>query len=89
MEVEDLEPDIDQLDDGSSPQFFAKSGYLYAKRVDYHETNYFEQESYMSSICQEIQQNSYGLRPRMKQATSGKKKVRNAHIKEILYFEKK
>ena len=41
MEVEYLEPDIDQLDDVSSPQFFAKSEYLYAKMADYHGTNYF------------------------------------------------
>ena len=47
MEVEYLEPDIDQLDDVSSSHFLTKSKYHYAKMVDYHGTNYFKQESYM------------------------------------------
>ena len=42
MEVEDLEPDIDQLDDLSSPRFLTKYEYHYAKMVDYHGTYYFE-----------------------------------------------
>ena len=51
IEVEDLELDIDQLDDVSSSRFLNKSEQHYAKMVDYHETNYFEQESYMLEIC--------------------------------------
>ena len=55
MEVEDLELDIDQLDDVSSSQFLTKFEYHYEKWVDYHGTNYFEQESFMLEICQEMQ----------------------------------
>ena len=51
MEVEYLEPDIDQLDDVSSSQFLNKYKYHYTKMVDYHEIDYFEQESYMPEIC--------------------------------------
>ena len=81
MEVEDLEPDIDQLDDISSSQFSTKYEYHYAKMVDYHGTDYFEQESYMPEIFKEIQQKSYGLRSGMKQATHGKKNVKNIPTK--------
>ena len=68
MEIKDLEPDIDQLDDVSSSQFLTKSEYHNAKMVDYQE-------------MQEMQQNSYGHRSGMKQATQGKKNVKNVPIK--------
>ena len=47
MEVEDLEPNIDKLDDVPSSQLFTKAENHYANMVDYHEKNYFEQESHM------------------------------------------
>ena len=52
MEVEDLEPDINQLDDVSSSHFLTRSKYNYAKMDYYHETNNFEQGSYKPDICQ-------------------------------------
>ena len=54
MEDEDLKPDIDQLDDVPSSHILTRSEYHYAKMVDYHETDNFEQDSYMLDIFQEV-----------------------------------
>ena len=62
MEVKDLDPDIDQLDNILSSNFITKYEYHYAKGVDYHEKDNFEQMSYIQDIFQEIQKNTYGLR---------------------------
>ena len=55
MEVEDLDPDIDQLDDMPSSNFIKKSKYHYAKVDDYHEKDNFEQVSYIPDIFQAMQ----------------------------------
>ena len=41
VEVEDLEPDIDQLGDVSSSHFLTRSEYHYTKMANYHETYNF------------------------------------------------
>ena len=69
--------------------FLTKYEYQYAKMVDYHGIDYFEQESYMLEICQEMQQKSYGLKSWKKQATKGKKNVNNVPTKEGFPLEKK
>ena len=50
MEVEDLNPNIDQLDDVPSSNFLTRSKYHYAKMVDYHEEYNFEPVSYIPNI---------------------------------------
>ena len=89
VEVEDMEPDIDQLDDVSSSHFLTRSDYHYAKMVDYHETYNFEKGSYMPEIYQEMQHTSYGLRSGIKHAAHGKKNARNVPAKQGLSLEKK
>ena len=58
MEVEELDPDIDQWDDVSSSHFLTRPEYHYAKMANYYETDNFEQGSYMLDISQEIQHKS-------------------------------
>ena len=89
MEVEDLEPDIDQLEDASSFKSFTNAEYHYAKMEEYHDMDCFEHESYMRDIYQETQQKSYGLIYGINQAAQGKKNARNVPAKQGLPLEKK
>ena len=41
LEIEDLDPNIDQLDDTLSSNLLTKSGYHYAKVYDYDERDSF------------------------------------------------
>ena len=77
MEVEDLDLDIDQLDDAPSSNFLNRSEYHYAKNVDYQEKDNFEQVSYILDIFQAIQQKTYCLGSRIKQASQDEQKTRN------------
>ena len=61
LEVEDLDPNIEQLDDMPCSNFLTRYEYQYAKVSDYHEKDDFEYVSHIPDIFHAIPHKTFGL----------------------------